>query len=300
MIIDCHTHVWDGTGQLGSGAEAHLRRQGLREGVSLSASPADHGLAARCVDKTLVFAFRCARSGACVPNEFVARYVSGSGGRVLGVAAADPADDDAAAQAAAVLDGGGFCGLTVSPAVQDFHPADTRAMRIYEAAAQRGRPVFFCQGAHFPGYGRMEYARPSLLDEIAFEFPGLKIVVSSLGHPWVEECVTLIGRHPNVFADLAGLLCRPWQAYNALVLAHQFDVMDKLLFASDFPFCTPAEAIEGIYRLHEVTQGTNLPSVPREALRSIVERDALAALGLASDFRPAAAARKEQEEEIPA
>jgi hypothetical protein len=296
MITDCHTHVWDGIGQLGSGAEAHLRRQGLRDGVS--ASPADHGLAARCVDRTLVFAFRCARSGACVPNDLVARYVAGSGDRIFGVAAVDCNEDDAAPQAAALLDREEFCGLTVSPAVQDFHPADSRAMRIYETAAQRGKPVFFCQGAAFPAYGRMEYARPSLLDQIALELPGLKIVVSSMGHPWMEECVALIGKHPNVFADLAGLLRRPWQAYNALVLAHQFNVVDKLLFASDFPFSTPAEAIEGLYRLHEVTQGTNLPAVPREALRSIVERDALAALGLANPSHPAGAGGKGQEEEV--
>ena len=84
-----------------------------------------------------------------------------------------------------------------------------------------------------------------------------------------------------MLADIAGLTRRPWQAYNALVLAHQFNVMDKILFGSDFPYFTAAEAIESVYRLHEVTQGTNLPSVPRETLRSMVERDALGALGIA-------------------
>ena len=54
-----------------------------------------------------------------------------------------------------------------------------------------------------------------------------------------------------------------------------------MLFGSDFPFLTAAEAIESVYRLHEMTQGTNLPTVPRERLRLIVERDALDALGIA-------------------
>jgi predicted TIM-barrel fold metal-dependent hydrolase len=161
-------------------------------------------------------------------------------------------------------------------------------MAVYELAARKSAPLFFCQSTHFQTQGRMEYARPSLLDEIAREYPNLTIVISSLGHPWIEEGIALMGKHPHVYGDIAGLIRRPWQAYNALVLAHQYHVMDKVLFGSDFPYCTAAKAIEGVYRLHEVTQGTNLPSVPRETLRSMVERDALTALAIA---RPGEASR---------
>ena len=296
MIIDCQTHVWDGLAQLGDGAEAHLRGQGLDKGVS--AAPADHSLAMRCVDRAMVFALRCARGEAEVSNDFVARYVAGGGGRLLGVAAVDPTEDGASDQAAKWLDRGSFCGLTVSPAAQDFHPADSRAMRVYEVAAEYHRPVFFCQPTALPIRGRMEYARPAMLDDIALAYPQLKIVVSSLGYPWVAECVALLANRANVMADLAGLLQRPWQAYNALVAAYQFGVSDKLLFASDYPFSTPAEVIEGLYRMHEVAQGTNLPTVPRETLRSIVERDALAALGLAIAPQPGTKTKPEEESAI--
>ena len=77
------------------------------------------------------------------------------------------------------------------------------------------------------------------------------------------------------------MLARPWQAYNALVLAHQSQVIEKLLFGSDFPYTTVTECIESLYSLNQVAQGTNLPVIPREALRGIVERDALGLLGLA-------------------
>jgi hypothetical protein len=147
----------------------------------------------------------------------------------------------------------------------------------------------------------MGHARPLLLDEIAQDYPSLTIVISGLGHPWVEEGIALVGKHSRVYGDVAGLIRRPWQAYNALVLAHQFNVMDKVLFGSDFPYSTAAEAIKSVYRLHEVTQGTNLPSVPRETLRGMIERDALTALGIA---RPGeveaaqAAAEGEEDEEM--
>lgn len=294
MIVDCHTHIWASADQLGRGGREYLRRQSGRDDIA--AGPADHALAAECVDKSLVMGFRSVDLGAAVPNEFVAEYVARHSSRMIGIAAIDPAEDGAVERAEALLERGEFRGLTVSPAMQNLHPADSRAMRLYELAGRQSVPVVFCQSTHFPTMGRMEYARPSLLDEIARDFPELTIVISSLGHPWIEEGIALLGKHLRVYGDISGLVHRPWQAYNALVLAHQFNVMDKVLFGSDFPYSTAAEAIKCVYRMHEVTQGTNLPSVPREALRSMVERDALSALGIArSGETPGEGAAEDEE-----
>ncbi len=279
MIVDCHTHVWTSVEKLGDGAREYIRRQSGRDEVT--ASPADHRLACRCVDRALVFGSCTLDTGEPVTNETVADYVADSDGKAIGIAAVNPLKNGAAELAGELLDRDEFRGLTLSPAIHGFHPADSRAERIYEIAADRGVPVFLCQGTHFPSRGRMEHARPALLDEISREYPGLTLVVGSMGHPWVEECIALLGKHPRVFADVAGLIRRPWQAHNALVLAHQFNVMDKVLFGSDFPYYTPAEAIESLYRLHEVTQGTNLPTVPRGALRLVIERNALEVLKIA-------------------
>ncbi len=279
MIVDCFTHIWANPAQLGDEAGSYLHRQGL--GEADSASPEAHAASAEPVWKSLVFAFRSRRLGAEVPNAYVARYVASAPDRLVGVAAVDPTEEGATAEASELLEKPEFRALTISPAAQGFHPADSRAMRLYEAAAARGAPLFLQQGTHFPRRGSMEYARPFLLDEVAREHPDLTLVISSLGHPWIEEGIGLLGKHPRIFADIAGLVRRPWQAYNALVLAHQFNVMDKVLFGSDFPFCSAAAAIKGVYRLHEVVQGTNLPAVPREVLRGMVERDALNVLGIA-------------------
>ena len=294
MIVDCHTHIWSSPDQLGRGGEAFVRRQSGRERVA--AGPADHALASECVDKCLVLASRSLDLGAEVPNEFVAEYVGRHREKMIGIAAVDPAEDGAVARAEELLGRDEFRGLTLSPATQNLHPADSRAMGLYDLASQRGVPVFFCHGTHFPTMGRMEYARPALLDEIARDFPDLVIVISSLGHPWLEEGIALLGKQPRIFGDISGLIHRPWQAYNALVLAHQFNVMDKVLFGSDFPYCSASDAIKCVYRMHEVTQGTNLPSVPREALRGMVERDSLRALGIARHGEsPPEAAEEEQE-----
>ena len=156
----------------------------------------------------------------------------------------------------------------------------SHALRIYGQAARLGLPILFHQGLYFCAGSKMEYARPALLDDIAREFPELKIIVAHLGYPWVDETVVLISKHPNVYADISGLLHRPWQAYNALLSAYQFGVMEKLLFGSDFPYTTPAGCIESLYSINHICHGTSLPTLPREKLRRIVERDALSLLGI--------------------
>ncbi len=294
MIVDCHTHLWADVHQLGQGAEAMLRRAGV--GEDCPAGPAGHRQAAAGVGRTLVFAYRCAATGGNVPNDYVADYVAASDGRMLAVAAADPADGNTRS-IEGLLVRREFAGVVVDPAGGNFHPTDSRVMPLYEAAAALGKCVFFQHGVDLTGAGRIGYARPSLVEEIAAELPKLTIVLTSMSFPWITECLALLARRPRVFADVASLIRRPWQAYHALVLAHQFNVMDKILFGSDFPFSTPVAAIEGLYRLQEVTQGTNLPTVPREALRSIIERRALTALGLGGDEEPASAAAKQIEEE---
>ena len=268
MIIDCHSHIWSSPAATG---QADAQRP--------SASPADHALAARCVEKSLVLGSMC--DGGEIPNEYIAQYISRDNARLIGIAGIDPTANGSAATAEKLLEKPEFRGLVCSPASQNFHPADSRTMALYALAQERGAPIFFDNDPPLGRPGRMDFARPYLLDEIAREFPRLTMVVCSLGHPWVEETISLITRHERVFADIASLLRKPWQAYNAMVLSHQFGAMDKILFGSDFPYYTAQQAIETVYRLHEMSKGTNLPVVPREDLRNLIERNSLKALGIA-------------------
>ena len=77
-----------------------------------------------------------------------------------------------------------------------------------------------------------------------------------------------------------GVASRPWQLYQLLLQAHQLEATDRLLFGSDFPRNSADRVIETMYSLNRFSQGSGLPSVPREKVRGIVERDALACLAL--------------------
>ena len=263
---------------MGLGAAGWLTRNGGQE--NLSADPGEHAAAARDVTKTLVWGFRSLHLKAEVPNAFLADYVAQHRGAAVGIAAVDPTEADVMERLANIAERTEFAGITISPAAQGFHPADTRAMKVYEFCAERSLPVFVEGGTDLAPQAVLEFARPHLFDEIARAFPSLTIVIAAMGSPQVGETVTLMAKQPGVYADIAALLRRPWDAYQALLAAHQCDVTGKLLFGSDFPFSTAAEAIERMYRINEITHGTGMPVVPREILRSVVERDALAELGI--------------------
>jgi predicted TIM-barrel fold metal-dependent hydrolase len=299
MIVDCHTHIWESPDQLGrlglTGVVPPTRPKAARAGgpsasgsvvarpgqrVLPAADPDHHWAETAAVDKSIVLGFKSRYLQADVPNRFVAEYVSRFPAKLIGFAGIDPTVDGAVDEVYAARHDLKLRGVTVSPANQDFYPADPRAMAVYAACEKLGMPVLFHPTGQFAEQSKLEFGRPYLLDEVARSFPNLRVIISQIGQPWLEETIVLLGKHDHVFADVSGLLGRPWQAYNALVSTYQAGVIDKLLFGSDFPYTGAAECIEALYSINQMAQGTNLPVVPREMLRGIVERDALSLLGL--------------------
>ncbi len=65
-----------------------------------------------------------------------------------------------------------------------------------------------------------------------------------------------------------------------MVKAGEWNVLHKILLASDFPITTIAETITALRGVNRLVEGTALPRVPDEAIEQIIHRDALALLGL--------------------
>jgi len=279
MIIDLETHIRtqpvfpspgspDGSDQIN--AESRFRDE---------TSPAEFDQAMECVDVSVILGFTSRYLNISISNERIAYFVGQAPNRRVGIAGIDPMAPDAidSIQQAADL---GLIGVTISPAMQNFHPNHSQALRVYERCEKLALPLLIRYGIRYPQQAVMEYANPIFLDEVARNFPSLRIVFGSIGYPFIEQTLTLVGKHPNVYADLAGIASHPWRLYNVLLSAYESGVMDKILFASNFPFDTPEKTIERIYSLNRYSHGTNLPAIPRQQLRNIVERDTFCALGL--------------------
>lgn len=279
MIVDIHTHLWDQPEQMGPGTARRLSQGKHRRYEKLDVSVDRFDEAMAQVTYAFIHGFHSRYMDAAIPHEQVARYVSHNPDKYLGFAGIDPMDpkwSDSLAKAQDL----GLVGVLISPAAQGYHPTHTQAMRLYEQCQKRGMPIMVHPGTHLDTSAIMDYSQPHLLDEVGRTFPDLRLVLAQVGHPWAEQALWLIGKHPNFFADLTDLTDRPWQLYNVLLLASQQHVTDHLMLGSDFPFSTPEEVIVTIYRVNHHTQGTQLPTIPREDLRGIVECDALAKLGL--------------------
>lgn len=279
MIVDLHTHLWDSPRQMGPSVARWLLEAMPDPVDRVDASPAEFDLAMQPVRQAVILGFVSSYLGASLSSERVARYVARNPTKYLGFGGVDPLSSTALDDLKKVVDLG-LCGVVVSPAGQDFHPCATRAMRVYERCEQLRLPILVHSHTHLGRAAKLEYSRPHLLDEPARVFPKLKWIIAQVGHPWVQEAVVLLAKHPNVFADVSHLTGSSWDLYHALVSVSQHGVSGKLLFGSDFPFSTPRRAAEAVLCVNRVARGTGMPVVPNDELQGIVERDALSCLGL--------------------
>ena len=283
-IVDIHTHLWGSAKQLGGVASKRLQSDPTRPWDRTDASFSAFEEAMAPVEYAIILGFESQRLGASIPAGQVAQYASRDPSRYLGFAGLDPLADSCRDDLDQALELG-MVGVVVSPSAQDFHPCHTRAMRLYERCEASGLPVFIHPDTHWGAATNLEYAQPHLYDEPARAFPNLRWVWGQVGHPWLEQALMLIGKHQHMYADVSHLTRQPWLLYNTLVRAHESGMIDKLLFGSDFPFCTPEDAILAIYSINTLTHGTMLPTIPREQLRGVVERDALTCLGVTKPKR---------------
>lgn len=174
----------------------------------------------------------------------------------------------------------GLRGVKLAANYQNFDPLGPEAFRLYAHAQAHRLPVLFHQGTSPVRFADIEYAHPRHMDRVAMAFPDLTIIMAHIGHPWTVDALVVARKHPHVWADVSGCVLRPWGLWNALIAATEWNVLDKLLFGSDFPASTPTETMKRLRDVHRVVHGTGLPRVSEEKIEAIIHRDSLPLLGL--------------------
>ena len=189
----------------------------------------------------------------------------------------------------------GAVGLKLSPPYQNFRANDEKYYPIYEKAQELDIAICFHIGHAGPKTARLKYAKVLDLDDIAIDFPKLRIVVCHMGRYSYEDAVALLGKHENVFADIgplptyASLDRRILHPSLPVVENHYFafiypimyslsqiqDVARKLLFASDWQFCSPRTYVELLdyEKMKALLKEHNLPPIPRLTLDTILTRN---------------------------
>jgi predicted TIM-barrel fold metal-dependent hydrolase len=172
MVINFHEHPWDGVGE-------HNAQLGIDRLVLLGARDTNDlvcEMAEREPDRYIPF-YRADVNDIPTSCDELRRCVSDRGVR----------------------------GVKFQPLSQYILPNDRALYRFYELCQELGVIVLFHAGVvAFPDH-RVRFGNPVHVDDVAWDFPDLKIVIAHLGGNYSFEALVICSNHPNVFMDTAYL-----------------------------------------------------------------------------------------------
>ncbi len=274
-----HTHTWV--------QELHLAPDTVREADLSRGYPLDLTVRfeafmedMRPFDRVVVFGMKARLNGYWVPDEFVANFVARAPHKLVGFAGCDPTQENHMEELRAGIETLGLVGVKMGPMYAGFDPRDPRCAGVYRYCQERGLPILFHSGTTYNRAAPLEFTRPWLFDEVAIAYPDLHIVLAHVGHPFCEECLVVIRKHPHVYADISALYYRPWQFYNMLIAAQEYRVTHKLLFGTDYPFAMSPDSIDGLRQANHIIGTSGLPRVSDATIEDILTRDSFSLLGL--------------------
>ncbi len=160
--------------------------------------------------------------------------------------------------------------IKIHPPHQFFYPNDylngvKELEMLYRAAESNGIPVMFHTGTSvFPG-ARNKYGDPIYIDDVAVDFPRLKILVAHGGRPlWMDTAFFLVRRHPNVYLDISSIPPTQLLQY----FPRLAEIAHKTLYGSDWPG-------PGVRDLKEALDAFRALPLPEDAKQCILSRTAL-------------------------
>lgn len=278
MLIDMHTHLIDYDTELSDKIKKDIRRCVNEKAWQYSTRDYERDTAA--ADKVFVFGIRAKATGFLSDNERVAAFARQKPDRYIFVTSIDPLDADYMDQLEYTHKNLGAKMLKLGPIYQGIHPHDSRYRPIYTYCQKNGLPIITHMATTFASGVPMEYARPALMEQIACEYPDLKIILAHLGHPWEGEAITAIRKQPNLYADISALYYRPFQFYQSMRLLEEYGAQEKVFFGSDYPAASTSDTLCGLRNVNALLAGTALPPVSTEVIEGIIYRNPIKILGI--------------------
>jgi uncharacterized protein len=195
-----------------------------------------------------------------IPNEEIAEVAAANADVLIPFASIDPHKGKLGVrEARRLVDQHGVRGFKFHPNTQAFWPNDRDFYPLYEVIAEARLIALFHSGqtgfgAGMPGGGgiHLKYSNPMCIDDVAADFPELKIILAHPSFPWQEEALAVATHKPNVYIDLSGW--SPKYFPEILVRYTNTLLKDKVLFGSDFPMLTPDRWLADFEKL-EIREG---------------------------------------------
>jgi uncharacterized protein len=211
-----------------------------------------------------------------VSNYEIADFAAQNTDIVIPFASIDPHKGRMGAREALdLIEKHGVRGFKFHPIMQNIHPADRIAYPIYEVIAAHKLPAIFHTGHSGMGSGlrggggvRLKWGQPMLIDDVAVDFPDMKIVLAHPSWPWVDESLSMALHKDNVHIDLSGWSPKYFQPQ--IIQYANGPLKNKMMFGSDFPLIRPDKWLEAVQQV----------GFKPEVLPGIIKDNAARLLGL--------------------
>lgn len=207
------------------------------------------------IDKSLLIAVRAGdirmKGSFEVPYEEVAKVCRQYPDRYYGLAGVDPyrgmeqlADLEHAVKEL------GFVGAHLYPHWMELAPDHAKYYPIYAKCCELDIPIMMQVGQNLV-YSRERrlpsVAKPITLDQVAIDFPDLKLIGIHIGVPWTSEMIAMAWKHDNVYIGTDAYAPKHWPAE----FVHYMNTYgrDKVLFGTDWPVIHPQRAMDEIAEL---------------------------------------------------
>lgn len=147
-------------------------------------------------------------------------------------------------------------GLKLYPGYEPFFPHDKRLKVVYDLAEEFDVPVMIHSGDTYSATGKLKYAHPLEIDEVAVDHPNVKFVICHLGNPWLTDCMEVVYKNANVYADISGLVLGEFtEAFEDYMVDEIKDVIlyagdpKYFLFGTDWPICSMSSYVRFVEQL---------------------------------------------------
>lgn len=154
----------------------------------------------------------------------------------------------------------GLRGLNVQPFASRLRANHKKFYPLYLKCLEYGVPVTIHTGINYSSDRTIAYGRPLYVDEVACDFPGLRIVLNHGGWPWVHESVALARKHRNLYIEIGGIapkyIGKPNSGWDILLSLAGNLLQDQILFATDsmIPFQRAVEEARALPLKEEVKE----------------------------------------------
>jgi predicted TIM-barrel fold metal-dependent hydrolase len=198
--------------------------------------------------------------------EWVAETVARHPGRFFGIVSPDPTDTMACLRTIdrAVRDHA-FKAVKIEPFLWRKPPTDRMYYPIYMKCVELD-VTFTTQIGHTGPLYPSEVGRPIYLDQVALDFPELRIVGGHIGWPWQDEAIAVAWKHRNVWIDTSAHVPKHFPP----TFTHFMKTFgqDKCLFASDWPLLPVGRPLAELDRYCELSESVRRKFLRENAIRA--------------------------------